>query len=403
MVIVVIKRIDIPNKLKISYVNNASNSFWRINLIPYYDYINLGIHIIREVTGVADISYRLLYNLLYWTEYLHIKGALGELPVSHQAYFSVPSSPYDFNYQEIEAVGMCSKLSTIVWDCPQNGCFLPSPNAVNHITLAGYIPIDEQNLSVPKHDVVIQELFYTPGDTTTYTDIDLFLKSSRYRYYTEVENYMRTVFSGLIFNYSKCLSESMLFSEITRHVAWEPPYPEQKGVLHYELPKQITYLHNDAVDRPLCSFDWTIKNTKPQNRSASSVNTIYPYGDFASAQATYISRAQYCSIFKMPHDMFIPDKRLWLSLIRHECPNIVWDKEISTTDNAFKSEDVLSDVFDEAAADDRNDVFEDVFDDDNAKHKEYVDIITEQSGKIDMLGDPFVEEPSNTKRKESRG
>ena len=56
----------IPDILKIRLIKgNNSEGYWQVNLIPYYDYINLGRYIIKNVTGIENIPDSLVFNLLY--------------------------------------------------------------------------------------------------------------------------------------------------------------------------------------------------------------------------------------------------------------------------------------------------------------------------------------------------
>lgn len=298
----------IPDILKIRLIKgNNSEGYWQVNLIPYYDYINLGRYIIKNVTGIENIPDSLVFNLLYWTEYLYIKGAIAELPVSPAKFFSYHDAA--LHPRELDVVGMQAKLSTIIWDCPADGLYIPSRYSVGHITRVGYV-LDVASNS-PARDIVVQEILYNPSITEEYQTLDSFVTSKKFRLYQEIIEFLYPIFSALVLNYSKCRSESELYSEITRNVAWNPSYKEQPTSFE---ARQITYLYNDEP-KPLYCFDWMLLNTKPKERDYKG---NYPYDDFAHAQALYVSKAQYASVFDLDPVLIYPDKKLWSALARRE-------------------------------------------------------------------------------------
>lgn len=299
-----IKKIEIPEILKISYIKD-NEDYWKINLIPYYDYINLGRYIVSSITDIGNIPDSFIYNLLYWTEYLYIKGAIGELPVA-SSFYRMP----DFTVQEseLEAVGMQAKLSSVIWDSPQDGIYVPSGHSIGHIMQLGNIPTEM--LGSAGRKVIMQELFYSK-DTVEVKELIPFVKSPKFRLYKDILDFMSSVFSALVVNYGKCKTESELYSAITRNVAWEPAYDTVKD---YKISNDIIY-HYCNPDTPLYTFEWILQNTKPKARDYEDV---YPFSDFAHAQAVYVSRAQYTSVFKLEPEMVQPDRKLWTAIARKE-------------------------------------------------------------------------------------
>lgn len=385
----------IPDILKIALVDHRKTGFWQINVIPYNDYINLGIHIIHEATGLlpVDIPCLFLFNLLYWTEYIFCKGAAGELFSNSLSsmYFNIEKSEH-VTPQEIEAVGMQGKLSSIIWTSPRSGIYIPSNYAVDHVLLAGQTVKDETKPTLePLRDVIVNELFYDKEQRDLFYDYATFISQGKLEYYLDVLPFLSKIFSALVLMYESCKEESVLYSEIIRKI--NPIYKESETDYKKIIPR---YIHSEAETRPLLTFE-----TQYRRQDTRKTQFLYPYGDFASAQATCTSRAQYSKILDIPCYYLEPDKKLWVAVIQSEMGSpavsdiLSWERNTKNESGGYKNRvdnyvyDVPDDIIISEDIFDTEDVFSDTAVFEDIDDFEQLNPFDEETG---LLEEPFSTE-----------
>lgn len=381
---------------------------WHFSLVPYSDYINLGRRVISEAADADPYSIpdRLLYNLLFWTEYLHIKGAFGELPgvnrglcgcMTYPEYSSREVSPFpdekyiaysalsrpkvvkstydpdhidwtrpgemwNFYYSATplapvipdlyNAVITGMKFSTIIWDCPAPGVFVPSGFAAGPGG-AGVFKCDmSETGGHAGADVYIDEICdsspaarlvpnRTPSSYCTVEPYGSFLKNkTKQNKYQYVLQYMDRIFTALLSDYEGHERESEIFSEAVKNVAWTsygegggaPYYPANYGEgmkVRYRRPmgrgpQPFDYMERSKMleeawrDQEFHSLDWRLDNDSPQPRDSLATACRYPYGDFANAAALFIERPLFASALEVPWRDFVGQKELWRERIVKE-------------------------------------------------------------------------------------